>query len=250
MNVEMLDLKTISPYDRNPRKNKKAIETVKQSLEEFGWRQPIVVDKNNIIVVGHTRYEAAKILGLNKIPVLVAADLSEEQCRAYRIMDNRSNENAEWDYDLLIEEFRSLENIDLELTGFNKKEIEELLGEADTIYNKKVDSPLYTAKGIEPSLDSLTNLERFNSLVEDIEQSRIPKDIKQFLIYSAHRHIEFDYESIAEYYCHATPEVQKLMEDSALIIIDFNRAIDLGYVKLNDDLRKCYIDEFEDNKGE
>jgi len=250
MNIEMLEVKVLKPYDRNPRKNKKAIETVKRSLEEFGWRQPIVVDKDMIIVVGHTRYEAAKLLGVNRVPVVVARDLTPEQCRAYRIMDNRSNENAEWDYELLIEEFRNLENIDLELTGFDQKEIDKLLGEENTIYNKKVDSPLYTPRGDEPALDSLYNLERFLNLIDDIKSADIPEQIKQFLIFSAHRHIEFDYELIAEYYCHAVPEVQKLMEDSALVIIDFNRAIDLGYVKLNDDLRKCYIDEYGNQEGE
>ena len=98
----------IKPYATNPRKNTKAIDTVAKSLEQFGFQQPIVVDKNNYIIVGHTRYAAAKKLNLQTVPVLVADKLTDAEAKQYRIMDNRSNENAKWDEALLFDELSAL----------------------------------------------------------------------------------------------------------------------------------------------
>lgn len=249
MKIEYCDINSITPYHKNPRKNKAAIQTVKESLREFGFKQPLVVDKDRVVIVGHTRLSAARELGFTTVPVLVAEDLNEAQCRAYRIMDNRSNENAEWDWNLLVEEFELLQDYDLTKTGFSEKEIEDLLADAagESIYTKKVDTPLYTPKGEKPQLNSLINEQRYEELKKNIESSDIDVAEKEFLLKAAARHREFDYENIAEYYCHADAKVQKLMEDSALVIIDFNRAIELGYVRLNDALRNNYIEEYGDD---
>ena len=101
MQVEMWSLDRIKPYENNPRINDDAVDAVVQSINEFGFRQPIVVDTDGVIIVGHTRYKAAKKLELDKVPVHVAKDMEPEAVRAYRIADNRTGENAEWDFDLL-----------------------------------------------------------------------------------------------------------------------------------------------------
>ena len=102
MKIEIVDINTIKPYENNPRKLKdSAIEKVAKSIKEFGFRQPIVVDKEKIIVVGHTRYRASKKLGLTNVPITIADNLTPEQINAYRIADNRTNEEAEWDIELL-----------------------------------------------------------------------------------------------------------------------------------------------------
>jgi hypothetical protein len=101
MDVQIRAVGEIKPYDRNPRKNDHAVEAVARSIREFGFRQPIVVDEAGVIVVGHTRWKAAKHLGLNTVPVHVAAGLSPEQARAYRIADNQLNTLAEFDFELL-----------------------------------------------------------------------------------------------------------------------------------------------------
>lgn len=250
MKIELVDIIDVIPYEKNPRKNSGAVETVKASIREFGFKQPIVVDKDMIIVVGHTRYRAAEELGYSQVPVLIANDLTEEQCRAYRIMDNKSNEIAEWDEALLIEELRSLENYDLALTGFSEKEISELFEDDETIYNRRVDSPIYTPKGTRPALTSLTDLTRFRELTDSIRRSDISDEEREFLLLAAHRHVAFDYELCAEYYAHASEQTQRLMEDSALVIIDFRRAIELGYVRLNDEMRSAYLDEYEGGTSE
>lgn len=127
MNVELKPLSSITPYARNPRKNAAAVATVKASLKEYGWQQPIVVDPEGVIIVGHTRYAAALELGWKDAPVHVAGDLTPAQIKAYRLMDNKSHERAEWDMELLALELEDLKGLefDLELTGF---ELEELAG--------------------------------------------------------------------------------------------------------------------------
>ena len=129
MDVNELPLGQIIPYARNPRQNEKAIATVAASIAEFGWRQPIVVDENMVILAGHTRLAAAQQLGLKFAPVHVAKGLTETQAQAFRIMDNRSAENAEWMEDLLSLELSDLldADYDLELTGFTDEELNGLL---------------------------------------------------------------------------------------------------------------------------
>ena len=101
MQVEMWSLDRIKPYEKNPRINDDAVAPVVQSINEFGFRQPIVVDPDGVIIVGHTRWKAATQLNLAEVPVHVATDLEPEAVKAYRIADNRTGENAEWGLDLL-----------------------------------------------------------------------------------------------------------------------------------------------------
>jgi len=133
MDVIELPLGQIIPYARNPRRNEKAIATVAASIAEFGWRQPIVVDECMVVLAGHTRLAAAQQLGLETAPVHIAKGLSEAQARAFRIMDNRSGENAEWDNELLGLELGDLleADFDLDLTGFTDEELNNLLNGLD-----------------------------------------------------------------------------------------------------------------------
>jgi DNA modification methylase len=127
MIVQDKAISDIKPYQKNPR-HKYDINKVAQSIKEFGFQQPIVVDRAGVIIVGHGRYEAAKSLNLKSIPVTIA-DLSPEKAKAYRIADNKTNEYSDWDMGLLIQEFTDLldNNYDLELTGFDADELEKLI---------------------------------------------------------------------------------------------------------------------------
>ncbi|MBX3361131.1 MAG: ParB N-terminal domain-containing protein [Phycisphaeraceae bacterium] len=128
MQIEMRGVDEIKPYPNNPRVNDGAVEAVAKSIREFGWRQPIVVDKDGVIVVGHTRWKAAKHLGLEKVPVHVA-DLTPEQAKAYRLADNRTALIAEWSDELLAVELGELKALDIDLggLGFSDVEISKLL---------------------------------------------------------------------------------------------------------------------------
>ena len=129
MQIVNMKLSDIRPYDKNPRLNDNAVEAVANSIKEFGWRAPIVVDKDLVIVAGHTRYKAAQRLGLAEIPVHVAGNLAPEQIQAYRIADNKTGEIAEWNYDLLPLEIKELQSadFDLSLLGFDPEELDRLL---------------------------------------------------------------------------------------------------------------------------
>ena len=114
MKINMVSVEKVFPYKRNPRRNEDAVEKVATSIKEFGFKQPIVVDKDSVIIVGHTRLLAALRLGIKEVPVLVATDLSPAQVKAYRLADNRVHEEAEWDEDLLALELGNLSKL-----GFN-----------------------------------------------------------------------------------------------------------------------------------
>ena len=132
MKVELAAIDTIKPYPNNPRKlSETAIEKVAQSIQEFGFRQPIVVDKDRVIVAGHTRFRASKKLGLKQVPVSVIDNLTEEQINAYRIADNRTADESEWDNELLKMEIKELEAKDfkLDLLGFNEDQLNSILFE-------------------------------------------------------------------------------------------------------------------------
>lgn len=114
MNVQQVKIEKVKPYDKNPRKNKAAVDYVANSIKEFGFQQPIVVDKDMVVIAGHTRLKAAKKLKLKEVPVVIADNLTEEQVKAYRLADNKTAEKAEWDFDLLTDELLSLQELDFE----------------------------------------------------------------------------------------------------------------------------------------
>lgn len=133
MNIEIIDIDKVIPYARNPRRNDLAVDKVAASLKEFGWKQPIVVDDEMVIIVGHTRYAAARKLDLTEVPVLVAKDLTPQQVKAYRIADNQVATYSEFDDDLLILELLDLQaaEYDVTQTGFDSKDIAEMLATED-----------------------------------------------------------------------------------------------------------------------
>lgn len=124
------DINTITPYENNPRINERAVEAVAASIKEFGWQQPIVVDKNGVIIAGHTRYKAALLLGLKTVPVTVA-DLTEEQATAYRIADNKTADLSEWDYEKLSDEISGITGIDMRDFGFTDVDFASFGGDFD-----------------------------------------------------------------------------------------------------------------------
>lgn len=223
-------IKSIRPYEKNPRRNDEAVDAVAASIKEFGWQQPIVVDRDGVIIAGHTRYKAAKKLKCDTVPVVVADDLTEDQVKAYRLADNKTGELAEWETALLGEE---LAGIDLDMTqfGFDGEKIEE---EIENKYTSKVNIPQYEIKGEEPPVSDLYDDTKCKSLIMEIDGTDMPEEEKKFLRIAAYRHVVFDYTKIAEFYAAATDECQRLMERSALVIIDVDNAIANGYVTMSE----------------
>ena len=119
MNIVDKRLNELKPYEKNPRKNDEAVKYVSESIKEFGFKVPIIVDKNNVIVAGHTRYKAAKNLGMDTVPCIVADDLTDEQIKAFRLADNKVAEKADWDFNVLSAELEDLFDFDMSLFGFD-----------------------------------------------------------------------------------------------------------------------------------
>lgn len=125
MEIKLVKIADIRPYDRNPRNNDGAVDAVTASIKEFGWQQPIVVDRDGVIIAGHTRYKAAQKLKCKEVPVVVAENLTDEQARAYRLADNKTGELAGWDFSALEEELAGLAQIDMSQFGFADPEDED-----------------------------------------------------------------------------------------------------------------------------
>ena len=229
--IEYKNIDDLKMYEKNPRKNDKAVECVANSIKEFGFKNPCIIDRDNVLICGHTRYKAAKRLGIEKVPCITADDLSEEQIKAFRLADNKVAELADWDFELLDNELNEILDIDMTDFGF-KFDLET----EDDKYSLKVNIPQYEITGECPELCEMLNTEKADELIAEIDAANIPDDIKEFLRYAAYRHNVFNYRNIAEYYAHAEPEVQELFEKSALVIIDIRNAIANGYAKLRDEI--------------
>lgn len=124
MNIVNKKVDELIPYENNPRYNDEAVEYVANSIKEFGFKVPIIVDKNNVIVAGHTRYKASLELGLEEVPTIVADDLTEEQIKAFRLADNKVSEKSSWNFELLDEELNDID-IDMSNFGFENIDIDE-----------------------------------------------------------------------------------------------------------------------------
>ena len=132
------------PYEKNPRKNAKAVKYVANSIEEFGFKQPIIIDRDNVVVCGHTRLKASEQLGIEEVPCIVADDLTDEQIKAFRLADNKVSEQAEWDIGLLNEELDDILNVDMSDFGFDifsMDDLEEMEG-----YNSEEDDREHFSK--------------------------------------------------------------------------------------------------------
>lgn len=132
MEIIMKGMGDIHPYEKNPRKNDDAVKYVAESIKQFGFKVPIVIDSEGVIVAGHTRYKAAKKLKMTDVPCIVADDLTEEQIKAFRLADNKVSEKAEWDFDLLSSELEDLFDFDMTVLGFDDTEDEPDLDEIES----------------------------------------------------------------------------------------------------------------------
>lgn len=136
MEIVYKKVNDLIPYENNPRINEEAVEYVKNSIKEFGFKVPIIIDKNNVIVAGHTRLKASKLLNLEEVPCIIADDLTEEQIKALRLADNKVGEKSLWDYDLLNVEIDSISNIDMSLFDFDI--LEEIGGDIEIVEEPEI----------------------------------------------------------------------------------------------------------------
>lgn len=145
MEIVSKKISEIKPYDRNPRKNDEAVQYVANSIKEFGFKVPIVIDKNGIIVAGHTRYRASKQLGMKEVPCIIADDLTDEQVKAFRLADNKVAEYSLWDYEKLSKELEELnEKFNFEDFGFDTEDYVFNTLEETGLMKNKIDKQSFT----------------------------------------------------------------------------------------------------------
>ena len=248
MEIVYKKINELKPYENNSRTHdENQIKQICESIKEYGWTNPVLIDENNMIIAGHGRVEGGKKLDIKEVPCIVLSGLTEAQKKAYVIADNKMALNAGWNEELLKTELENLKELDfdLELTGFSKKELDKLFDEINenNPYTAKTEIPQYEIKGEMPEIYELIEEEKVNQLIEDIRKSNVGEKEKEFLIKSAYRHYGFNYSKIAEYYCHQNKEMQELMEKSALVIIDINNAIAEGYAELKEEMEEMIEDE-------
>lgn len=223
--VKIGDIKinTENPRSIKDSKFNKLVKSIKEFPEMLQIR-PIVVNEENVILGGNMRYKACQQAGLDEVYIIKAKDLSEDQQKEFLIKDNSGF--GEWDWDILANEWDHQELMDwgVDLPALNSLD--------DDHYTTKIDSPIYETKIVKPKEKELYDINKYNDLINDINKSNISEEIKEFLRLAATRHIKFNYSKIADYYAHSEKETQSLIEDSALIIIDYDKAIEKGFVNV------------------
>lgn len=221
-------------YRKHSEDNKKKI---KKSIDEAGLGRSVVMDADGVLVAGNgvasvlPKSTPIRIVETDgtELVVVKRTDLhtDDEKRKLLALADNATSDNVEWDMDAIAAD------------GWQQDELSDWgisFGNAKENYSRKIEIPTYEPTGEDVPLSDLTDTTKYNQLCNDIEAAEIPGDVKEFLRLAAARHIVFDYARIGDYYANATPEIQDLMEKSALVIIDFNKAIENGFVKMTDEL--------------
>jgi hypothetical protein len=243
-------IKDLVPYVANPRQiTEKQAKDLKASLERFGVADPIIINTDNTIIGGHQRKKILEtLMGVDpdyEIDVRVPdRELSIDEARELNVRLNKNT--GSFDFDILANNF---ELDDLLEWGFEKSDLDLDLFEFedDEKYTRNIEAPIYEPKGEKPDVSDLFDDTKVKELIAEIDNSDLPDDVKSFLRRAARRHTVFNYKRIADYYAHSEQPVQALMENSALVIIDFYKAIELGYVKLAKDVAEQYGVEYGDD---
>lgn len=245
MNIENVPTDSLIEYAlNNVTHSEKQVERLASSIKEFGFNVPLLVNSENVLIAGHGRLMAAKKLGLATVPVIRLEHLSPAQEKAWRILDNKLARESDWDLGNLELELEFLKESDFDVEGWGLDSFEKIAGEdreslkaEDSKYTFKVQLPIYEPKEtIPPKFSEMLDSSKSLELIDQIEKLEADNEIKDFLRMAAYRHLKFNYQNIAEFYCHAPANIQRLMEDSALIVLDVDDAIARGFVKLSHDL--------------
>lgn len=252
MDVIYRKIESLSKLENNPRTiTPEDMERLKESISnnpDYLEAHPIVLSDRTgelVIIDGNQRYEACVQLGMSEVPTALLHGLTEE--REQEIIIRANVLNGKWDIDKLLawnpEDLKGwgLDDISFEDNDPTQEETRK--------YTQKIEPPVYEpCMENAPTEDSLCDTTKYDNLVERIESAGISEEAKAFLKKAATRHIVFDYGEIAEYYAHASKEVQELMEESALVIIDFGKAIENGYAKLRDDIYEIMMEDTDDEE--
>lgn len=242
---------------RNYRKhNDRNKELIKKSLEECGAGRSIVIDNDDEIIAGNGIYEQAQALNIpvkvietdgSELVVVKRTDLKtdDEKRKKLAVMDNSTSDSSEFDIDLMSEDFATGELLDMGVVIPEDVEVEV----EDSKYTRKVSIPVYEIKGEKPEISEMIDTNKADKFIKQIQEMDISDELKKFLIDSATRLYEFNYSKIAEFYAHQNKDVQDIMEKLALVLIDVDKAIENGYVKMNSIIEDIFQSERSEENG-
>lgn len=239
----------VNPFNPriHPEPQRKAVEA---SLTRLGWIAPVIVNKTTQHVIdGHERIWQAIGNGNALVPY-IEVELTEDEEKVALMTFDYITLMAEYDPDMLatlqaqIEEESGLDDVIKQMADeFINLDSGHKMSDPDQQYSRKVESPVYKPASNEPRITELFDLSKTAALIQEIDSSGLSQDEKEFLKVAAYRHTVFNYGKIADFYAHGSPERQQLMENSVLVIIDFDRAVELGYAKLTEDISRLVDDE-------
>tara|TARA_R110002096_G_scaffold8095_1_gene34270 strand:+ start:41 stop:778 length:738 start_codon:yes stop_codon:yes gene_type:complete len=237
---QQVKLYKIKGNPNNPRiikndKFKKLVKSIKE-FPEMLEKRPIVVDEDMMVLGGNMRLKASKDAGLKEVWVDIAEGWTKEQKDEFVVKDNVNF--GEWEWDMLANEWDSVQLAEWGLDVWQNED--DAIVEEDDTYTRKIVAPTYEPKNEKPVIDDLFNTQKADELINKIKQADLSEEELMFLSHCALRHTVYDYSKIADFYAHSSKEIQELMEDSALVIIDFDKAIEKGYVKLTKDIAAAY----------
>jgi hypothetical protein len=248
----MTSINSLKHDHKNARKRTdRSAMLIAESLKRYGAARSIVIDEDNRILAGNGTIEGAKQAGITNVRIIDAegdeviavrrSGLTEDEKVGLALADNRTSDLSEWDGAML---YQISQEHDVG-TWFDKNELNELIGidqdaDEDSPYTNKTIAPIYDPTGTQHKPEHLYDASKTNQLLADIELAEIPDDIKLFFKLAAHRHTAFNYSKIADFYATATKDVQQLFEQSALVIIDFDQAIENGFVRLDKHVEKAF----------
>ena len=229
---------------------------IKKSIDEAGLGRSVVIDADGVLIAGNGVQQVVdkdtpvKVVETDgtELVVVKRTDLhsGDPRRKTLALADNATADDVEWDFEVIAEDWDAgsagewgVVECEDDSDGSGEGDGEKNSGN----YSRKIEVPVYTPTGEDVPVGSLTNTEKYDELVAEIDASGIESEVADFLKAAAARHIVFDYARIGDYYANATPEVQRLMERSALVIIDFKKAIENGFIKMSEELRKEYTEQ-------
>ena len=255
-----MQIKDLKQDEHNYRKhNERNLNLIKKSVSEVGLGRSVVIDNENEIICGNglvstlDKNTPIKVIETDgtQLVVVKRTDLKtdDEKRKQLAIMDNSTSDSSEFDLESLQADFSCEKLGEWGIDFVPVDEItEEILENEENIYTKKIDIPKYTPNGKKPAISELYENQKVNSLINEIEKSEVPNEIKDFLKIAATRHYKFSFKNIAEFYAQSDKKIQELFEKQALVLIDFNSALENGYVNLCKDIREVLTEDYSSDE--
>jgi hypothetical protein len=254
--TQMVPVDALIPHPLNPRQGD--VGAIHESIQANGFYGVVVVQKStNYVLAGNHRLKAAAAAGMKEVPAILV-DVDDDRAKRILLADNRTNDLAAYNTDALVSILTDLTATPLVLTGtgFDGDALDELMADLfpsqtfdqgiDGKYTRKVESPVYEPTGPAPPLSELMDTTKTDELVAQIKAQDLPPELSRFMISAAQRHTVFRYDKVANFYAHADAPLQRLMENSALIVIDYDKAVEDGFVKLNEEVSSLFAEEQPD----